>query len=542
MKKLLLLVLAVILVLSACSSSDNNTAKTDKPGNSGSDDSNKTVTLPIFTFQSPVISSYGDDNDLTKFIKEKFNVNIEWTLVSDEAKLEKQNVLLASGNYPALFFGGQFNQNDQIKYGKSGILLPLNDLIAQYGPNISKAFENSPYLLKGVTAPDGNIYSLPGLEECYHCDYAQKMYINKEWLKKLNLPMPTTTDELYNTLKAFKENDPNDNGKKDEIALTGATNWWHGEPTYYLMNSFTYASDANFLTLDNGKVEINANKSEWKEGLAFIRKLYAEGLIDPQAYTQNFDGMLKVADNPDTVIMGAYTGGCCVPSIDQDGGRWTQYEVVPPVKGPNGVQLVGYFGGNVADGQFAITDKASKEQQIKAIQIVDHFYSQEGSLDAMYGPKEIGWWDPKAGALGIDGEPALYEALEVYSRDDKRSVTWDIGLKYTTAFVFNGRSQGQDLTKTDGYEKFLAVQTDKLIPFKPEETFPQAIWFNPDDAQKLAQIKTDITSYINTNAVQFISGQKDLDKDWNAYVKGFDGLGLDEFIKANQEAYEQQYK
>lgn len=98
------------------------------------------------------------------------------------------------------------------------------------------------------------------------------------------------------------------------------------------------------------------------------------------------------------------------------------------------------------------------------------------------------------------------------------------------------------MTKTDGYEKFLAVQTDKLVPFKPAETFPQAIWFNPDDAQRLAQIKTDITNYINTNAVQFISGQKDLNKDWDTFVKGFDGLGLDEFIKANQEAYEQQYK
>lgn len=541
MKKLVVLLLAVILVLSACSSSDSNT-KTGNTDNSASEDSNKTVTLPIFTYQSAAVSSYGDDNDLTKFIQEKFNVDIEWTLVSDEAKLEKQNVLLASGNYPALFFGGQFNQNDQIKYGKNGMLLPLNDLIAQYGPNITTAFENSPYLLKGVTAPDGNIYALPGLEECYHCDYAQKMYINKEWLTKLNLPMPTTTDELYNTLKAFKENDPNGNGKKDEIPLTGAANWWHGEPTYYLMNSFAYASDANFLTLNDGKVDINANKLEWKEGLAFIQKLYAEGLIDPQAYTQNFDGVLKVGDNPDTVVMGAFTGGCCVPTIDQDGGRWSQYEVLPPVKGPNGVQLVGYFGGNVEDGQFAITDKATKEQQIKAIQIVDHFFSQEGSLDAMYGPKEIGWWDPKEGALGIDGNPALYEALEVYSREDKRPVTWDINLKYTPAVVFNGRAQGQDITKTDGFEKFLAVQTDKLVPFKPAETFPQAIWFNPDDAQRLAQIKTDITNYINTNAVQFISGQKDLNKDWDTYVKGFDGLGLDEFIKANQEAYEQQYK
>ncbi len=538
MKKLFVLLMAVILVLSACSSSDSS--ETAVNTDTAEKESIEKVSLPVFSWQSPPIADY-DNNDLTNLLEGKFNVEFEWTLVPQDATLEKQNVLLASGNYPAVFVAGLFSQNDQIKLGSNGILIPLNDLIAEYGPNIRKAFEKSPYLLKGVTAPDGNIYALPGLEECYHCDYAQKMWINKDWLKKLNLSMPTTTDELYNTLKAFKEKDPNGNGKKDEVPLTGAISWWHAEPTYYLMNSFAYASDANFLTLNNGKVGFNANKPEWKEGLTFIRKLFAEGLIDQQAYTQNFEGLQKIANNPNEVIMGGFTGGCCVPTTGDD-GRWTQYEVVPPVKGPGGIQFIGYFGGNVANGQFAITDKATKDQQIRAIQIVDYLFSTEGSLDSMYGPKGIGWFDPKEGETGIDGKPALYSAVEPYERPDKKSVTWDTSLKYTPAELFNGRAQGQDVTKPDGFEKHLAVQTDKLASFKPAELFPQAIWFSPEDALKLAQIKTDITNYINTNAVQFISGQKDLNKDWDAYVNGFGGLGLDEFINKNQEAYDQQYK
>lgn len=190
------------------------------------------------------------------------------------------------------------------------------------------------------------------------------------------------------------------------------------------MNSFAYAADDNFLTLNDGKVGINANKPEWKAGLAYIQKLYAEGLIDPQAYTQNFEGLQKVADNPDTVIVGAFTGGCCVPTTGDD-GRWTQYEVLPPVQGPGGVQFTGYFGGNVGDGQFAITNKASEEQQIAAIELVNYLFSKEGSLDEMYGPKGIGWDDAKPDEKGIDGKPALYTAEEPYQREDKRSVTWE---------------------------------------------------------------------------------------------------------------------
>ncbi|MBW7455062.1 extracellular solute-binding protein [Paenibacillus sepulcri] len=538
MTKILGLLLAAILVLSACSNSGAGTGG-DTGGNTPASAEGR-ISLPAFTLQSSAIQDY-DDNDLTKLIAEKFNVDIKWTLAPADAVLEKQNVLLASGNYPPIFFGGQFNQNDQIKYGQSGILLPLNKLIEQYGPNIQAAFEKSPYLLKGVTAPDGNIYALPGLEECYHCDYSQKMYINKEWLQKLNLQMPTTTDELYKVLKAFQEQDPNGNGLKDEIPLTGATKWWHGEPTYYLMNAFIYATDENFLTLNDGVVDISANKPEWKEGLACVKKLYQEGLIDPQAYTQNLEGLQKVADNPDTIILGAFTGGCCVPTITDD-ARWTQYEVVPPIKGPGGVQLTGYFGGSVGDAQFAVTNIASEEQQIAAIKIVDYFYSQEGALDSMYGPKDIGWFDAKPDEKGIDGNPAIYQGIEAYTRKDKRSVTWDNNLKYTPADLFNANVQGQDITKPDGFEKYLALQTDKLVPFKPKETFPQAIWYNPEEAQNIAQMKTDIMSYISTNALQFITGNKDLDKSWDDYVKGFDGLGLEKYIEANQKAYDEQYK
>ena len=499
------------------------------------------LVLPVFSYNT-AISPDMEDNDLTRLVEKKFNIDVQFSTVSSEDVQEKQNLLLASGEYTPVMFG-QFSQNDQIKYGQAKTFIPLNDLIEKYGPNIKKAFEASPYLKKGVVSPDGNIYSLPGLEECYHCDYAQKLYINVAWLTKLNLKLPTTTTEFESVLRAFKDKDPNGNGKPDEIALTGANAWWHSEPHGYIMNAFIYNNEESYFTLTNGVVDINANKPEWKEGLEFTKNLYDQGLIDPAGYTQSYDQLMVIAENPDANVIGAFTGGCCMPTHEVANARWTEYEVLPPIKGPNGVQNVGYFGEGVEQGIFVITDKASEEQKIAAIQIVDYFYSEEGSVTEMYGPEGIGWTKAKPDEKGIDGKPALYHSDEPGSRDDKKlNVTWNIDLKYTPKRVFDGRAQSQDTKAPDGYERYLAVETDKLAPFRPKEVFPRAIWFEPKDAQTIAQMQTDINAYIKTSTLQFITGQLDLTKDWDAYVEGFKGLNLDEYLKFNQTAYDTQYK
>lgn len=73
-----------------------------------------------------------------------------------------------------------------------------------------------------VTNPDGHIYTLPGKKPLRPkgCDTP---FINKAWLDRLGLEIPTTVDEWYEVLKAFKEQDANGNGDpNDEIPLTAA--------------------------------------------------------------------------------------------------------------------------------------------------------------------------------------------------------------------------------------------------------------------------------------------------------------------------------
>ena len=113
------------------------------------------------------------------------------------------------------------------------------------------------------TAPDGHIYALPQWADCYHCTYPDKLWINSTWLKKLNLQMPKTTEELRTVLRAFKTQDPNGNGKADEIPMT--TDAQDSSLIAYLMNAFAYnpvgANNGvrSLLTLDGDKVTTPVN-------------------------------------------------------------------------------------------------------------------------------------------------------------------------------------------------------------------------------------------------------------------------------------------
>ena len=51
--------------------------------------------------------------------------------------------------------------------------------------------------------------------------------------------------------------------------------------------------------------------------------------------------------------------------------------------------------------------------------------------------------------------------------------------------------------------------------------------------------RQNITDYVNQNALQFVTGAKNLDTDWDAYVAGLDQLDLAGYLAAMQTAYDQ---
>ncbi len=96
-------------------------------------------------------------------------------------------------------------------YGEQGILIPLENLISEYAPNLSKILKERPEIKTAITANDGHIYSLPVISQ--NMSIVQNC-INKSWLDKLGLAEPETADELYTVLKAFRNAIPTETARQ----------------------------------------------------------------------------------------------------------------------------------------------------------------------------------------------------------------------------------------------------------------------------------------------------------------------------------------
>ncbi|WP_407669841.1 type 2 periplasmic-binding domain-containing protein [Paenibacillus albus] len=550
------------MILAACGG--NNAANNTNTANDGATKTNteaganntgnaeassEPVPVKVFTIQETGIDL--PTNKFTAFVEDKFKMKINWELNPSDGAKEKRQISLASGDYPDAYmlpaYIDQFSQADVLKYGKQGVLMPLNDLIDQYAPNIKAALESDPEMKAFNTAPDGNIYGLVAYSQCFHCSYPNKMWLNTKWLDKLGLQMPKTTEDFKKVLEAFKTKDPNGNGKADEVPLSGSIEDFGVRVIPFLMNGFVYDDDRNYLNLNGGKVESAAIKPEWKEGLQYIKSLYDEKLIDPGAFTQNAEAFKKIGENADAQILGAGAGmhPAIFVNIDKGNKYSADYNPVPPLQGPH-AQFATHDGGGVAPGaKFVITNKASKEAQIALIKLVDYMFTPEGQTNGASGMEGIDW--EKAGpndvALG-EGVKAAFKPIPAKEGDAPHNAGWSgvahfyMPKAYRDSFV-----SATDIYDASGYERRLYNATLLYQGKEPKELFPAwSVWIDPSETDEASMLQTNIKNYIEQNALQFITGNKDLNKDWDAYVKGLNDLKLDRYLEILQKAYDSSNK
>lgn len=545
---LMSLILVLVLALSACSSNNGNSDSdgASPDGNATgttTDTPSKPVELNVFAVQDPSIDLA--TNKYTKHVEDMFNIKFNFEVIPSDGAKEKRQISLASGDYPDAYilthYVDQFSQADLLKFGKQGVIVPLNDLIEKYAPNIKAAMESNEDLKILNTAPDGNIYGLVAYTQCFHCSYPSKMWINTEWLEKLNLDMPKTPEEFKNVLKAFKTKDPNGNGKLDEVALSGSTEEFGVRVLPFLMNGFVYNDDRNYLNMTGDKVESAAIKPEWKEGLAYVKSLYDEGLIDPGAFTQNAEALKKIGENADTEILGAAAGMHPAIFIDMAGPRFPKYHPVPPLQGPHGSFATHDNGGVSPGAKFVITNKASEEAQIALIKLVDYMFTPEGQTNAGSGMKGIDWEDPAPGdkALGEGVEP-MVKTIPGAEGEDPRNAGWSgMGHFYMPKEYRDSWVQGTDINDPANYERKLYEATKLYEGHEPKELFPfWSIWVDPAQSDEMSMLQTNIRNYIEQSALQFVTGNKDLDKDWDSYVQGLKDLKLDRYLEILQAAYD----
>jgi putative aldouronate transport system substrate-binding protein len=181
----------------------------------------------------PLVTDY-KNNYLTQYMEKLHNINLDfYMLPNDAAEVRtKVSLMVSAGDLPDVINTGALTDETILDYGMKGAFISLNKYFGNpaKAPNFTAIRDSDKtLLLQSMTSADGNIYSLPRYEGTPWNEAPYRYYINKAWLDKLGLKIPTTTAELRNALIAFRDQDPNGNGRKDEIGLYGYYSGGYGE-------------------------------------------------------------------------------------------------------------------------------------------------------------------------------------------------------------------------------------------------------------------------------------------------------------------------
>lgn len=568
-KKTIALLLAAAMAISiaatGCNQAETESKTPAQSGQTGSASESESIvtepgTFPIveepyeldvfFTRDAPPANWDVETNWFTKEYEEMTGVHVNWEMVIGDTaqRAQKVNLKLTSGQYPDVFSKCTISRSQQVMYGKQGIFLPLNDLIDNHTVNIKKMFEEVPNAKDEITTPDGNIYGLPDVVLFVHGTVPNKMWINQTWLDKLGLEMPTTTDEYYDVLKAFKDNDPNGNGQADEIPLVS-----QGLDIAFLMNSFIYF-DATYTMMDGNTVTFIGDKEEYKEGLKYLKKLVDDGLYAADSLTMDRQQRTSLVMSDDALVGSAtalWPGHFATveSEVDDDGAtRFWEYKAVAPLEGPNGVRQTVYNGGTITNGGAEFNITSACEHPEVAIRWVDYFYDMEGFNTASYGPKitsedelvegVAGWREAKDGEVGADGEKALFYP---YGLNNEVNCGWQTGQVVPRYQSFAAHT-GMTVPADGHYEQMLYdVTVNDYWPYKAEDSVPP-LYMEDDVASEFAELQTMLVDYCNEAASQFITGVRDIDAEWDSYLDELNRLGLERFLEIYQASYDQNYK
>lgn len=378
--------------------------------------------LPAMADEKPVLTMLWNSdnnppekNDVLDKLSEVLGCEIRITTCTEADYNTKLNTLIASGSEPDIYKVNDTNTLMQLR--DAGRLLDMAPLLEECGPDILAYCGDR--LNMPVTNGDGHVYALvseAGL-------YLKNLAIRKDWLANVGLEMPTDLDSFYDVLYAFTYNDPDGNGVKDTIGLA---------PSMADTSSFQHILAAygigvrnwdGKVLLEDGTVTTFIKHPRFLEAIEYLRKLYKDGVMDPDFATLTNMQMFERLWQGQTGIMGFQSVGT---TNNWYPGRYTFETPADPA------DLFGfaYLNGAGAPKNYPDYKKASAVINVKckypelAVKFLNYvYYTEEGQTLTYMGVegKHFEW---------IDKENGKFQRLGIY--------TDDVVHRAAGAFVYNG--------------------------------------------------------------------------------------------------------
>lgn len=521
----MLIILAVMaMVLVACGGDKDKKKDSDEVDENFNETGMPIVEEPITieVFSGKAASTAKDWNDVPMLneYEKMTNVKMEFNQVAIDGLAEKRNLALSSGNIPELFYGAYIPNSDIYKYGKQGTFIPLNDLIDEYAPNIKKYLDEYPEVKKGITFPDGNIYSIPTLHhpEAQTSLMEDKPWINQEILDELGMDNPETTEEFYEFLKASKELTVDG---EDVIPFSSVS---MGRLYHLISGAFGVSNKGIMHELidedpETGDLRFYPIEEDYKDMLEYMNKLFNEGLIEQNIFSIQVDQFLANG------IEGKYAAMNFFNPIDyfgeEVGGKYVPGNAL---EGPNGHKQYTALVSPVRSlGHFLLTSE--NENPEATIRWIDHFWSDEGARMFFMGLEDETYEmvDGKAELLDIIANNpeglTVQEALAKYIINPGGGHPVLNNPDYSTAPEFR-----------EGDIENAELNADYLI----EEPWP-AFLYEDDEQADLEVIGGDIAKYVSEMQAAFVTGEKSF-SEWDDYVSQVKGMKLDEYMEIQKKA------
>ncbi|MBQ3426173.1 MAG: extracellular solute-binding protein [Clostridia bacterium] len=251
---------AFVLPIAGCGTGGKSTGETT------------TLRVAVFDRGNAPDGMSATENIWTNWINEQFgkpnNIKVEFQGIPRNQEVEKINMMMASRNAPDILL--TYDKSVFFNYAKNGGLADLTELVG--GTENLKDFMGDRWK---YTTYNDKIYGVPTkvISEGQYCSY-----IRKDWLDKLGLEVPKTTEELYTALKAFKEKDPGNVGDGLVPFLLSATSfseeYWQQNTLSLVMSFVEPMSEEEWYTIPQ------IQYPGFKEGVRYLNKLYREGILE----------------------------------------------------------------------------------------------------------------------------------------------------------------------------------------------------------------------------------------------------------------------
>lgn len=506
---------------------------------------------PVITIAreaNTMIEDY-DTNEFTLMLEEALGVDIQIEIYSEATA--KLNLLVAGNSKLPDIINFYLDTATIENYAANGVLLPLTEYFSnpELAPNflaLDDATRN--VFIAGTAMSDGNIYSMSLLGEYFPNEVRYHYLINKTWLDQLGLDIPKTTDEFRAALEAFAANDMNGNGIDDEIPMIGTMTGWGQNIAAVLLNSYINANpEFNYFYPKDGVVHAGFMEDAFRDGLEYIRGLVADGLLDPVSFTQSQD-QLKALLNQDVAIAGViqtcHHGLVFNKPADADVDYdiyydhpiASQYVLMDYPIGPEGVQEIIY--NPVTPSQLFFITKDCQNPEL-AFKLGDLGYSQYASWMSRYGTEGDNWTtDPEVLSQykgptinGEEVDPAVVILDEPWARAQNKHWMQVFPGHFASEFTqYIGVSKD---SRPNVQAKIIELDTGKI----PEEFFVRLV-YTADEQEELSFIQSSVNSYVKECITAFVTGNMDLENDWDDYIAELKNMDVDRYVELTQTAYD----